>query len=1072
MKNINWLFRYVFFLFFLMIFVSQAYALNHNSNKNKYPSILSITTPYSEFFAHDIANNKSESLLYSIPEEDYLNDFTLVKQKNSTNNHSLDQRKSIKKLTGIISGRVTDEQSNPISNISVSAYSFDGVRFYWNSTAVTDNNGDYILFGLDTNDYFLIFTDTIGSYKEEGYSNEIPATTYTMGSKTPISVIAGQTTNNINESLSLGGTISGRVTGEQNNPLNKVKVTVYRSYFTGYITDIGTTAYTDYNGEYSIKGLSTGTYYLKFNDYKNEYITEGYSNEIPFSSDVYTKTAVDVIEGQTTSNINESLTFGGIITGQVTDNNNNPLPDVYIRAYTFKKDYFKRHENYVYTDSNGQYSLKGLYTGTYYLEFSDSSRNYIEEAYSGEVPFNWNNIDNKTAINITVGQISSNINASLDLGGIISGQVTDEQGNPLLDINVSVYISDGSSLSRPYSNVWTNANGEYSLTGLPGNTYYLYFEDYSENYIREGYKNEVPFRLDDISNKIAIQIESGQTISGINESLTFGGVISGKVTDLNNNPLPDISVYTFIWNGKSLEDVNGSYKTDSNGLYSIGALPSGSYYLHFKDNKYISEGYHDEVPFDLKNIANKTAIKIIAGETVSDINESMQPGGSISGQVTDQQNNPLSRVFVGCVNWPENNPLDNCQTETDANGNYLLEGLITGEYYLYFYDLNGIYLTEGYHNEIPFDYSGINSKTAISVTVEEVTNHINESLDIGGVISGKVTDEQNNPLRNISVEAYILKNNTLKRVGGFGYTDVNGNYTIGALHSGAYYLLYKDFDGVYITKGYQNDVPFSGTNLLNKTAVNVVTGETTSNIDTSMVLLLQKDKDSDGIPNVLDNCPEHHNILQLDFDSDLMGDDCDLDNDNDGLPDIWETENDLNPLDSNDASLDTDKDNVSNLSEYLTGTDPQDNQSNLDSLNLALNTEDFVWNMTGDSPWRIQNLIHYSGDNALQSGFAAHNVTSSIITTVTAVDSISFYWKVSAEPGAYFLKFYVDDIEIYSVDGNVDWQLKTVNLSSGRHTLRWTYSKNSSSYGASDAAWLDNISTKSIVITPILFLLQ
>ncbi len=53
------------------------------------------------------------------------------------------------------------------------------------------------------------------------------------------------------------------------------------------------------------------------------------------------------------------------------------------------------------------------------------------------------------------------------------------------------------------------------------------------------------------------------------------------------------------------------------------------------------------------------------------------------------------------------------------------------------------------------------------------------------------------------------------------------------------------------------------------------------------------------------------------------------DSDGDGLPDFWEQNYGLNPNDPSDASLDSDQDGMTNLEEYLAGTDPLDAESRL-----------------------------------------------------------------------------------------------------------------------------------------------
>jgi hypothetical protein len=304
----------------------------------------------------------------------------------------------------------------------------------------------------------------------------------------------------------------------------------------------------------------------------------------------------------------------------------------------------------------------------------------------------------------------------------------------------------------------------------------------------------------------------------VRQACAAGGSISGTVLRSDDStPIEGVYVdaYDNNWNY-----VTSGY-TDVSGNYSITELALGNYRLQTFNvlgfiNKYFSNS---------ETRPGATTVSVVEGQDRPGKNFSLTSGaGSVSGRVTrSSDGRGLSgicvtayiREFWGTLS-------DVAIAYTDFRGRYTIPGLGSRTYYLKTSNATTFgYLEEYYNNS---DIEG--GASGVSVASDANTGNINFSLDLGGIISGRVTrDSDGVGIPNVEIR-YLTNADFFGIIssGKATRTDDEGDYRFTGLPPGNYGVFTSDSQG-YTVENYD------GADWMGAKAVAVFLGAETSDID-------------------------------------------------------------------------------------------------------------------------------------------------------------------------------------------------------------------------------------------------
>ena len=303
---------------------------------------------------------------------------------------------------GNVTGTVKNASAAGIGGIGVDAFRYNAsLEWPWEGVGYTQTNADgtYDLGGLPAGNCRIQFSDDAGAYAPQYYNNK---PTIDLGDD--VAVTVGATTSGINATLAASGNVSGTVRNASGAGLGNISVSPARPDGSGGWEWLSGTQ-TNADGTYDLGGLPTGAYRIEFRDWSGTgYIGQYYDNKptIDAGDDVA------VTAGETTSGINATLAPGGFVSGTVTSAGGAGIGNFWVTALRSDGSGGWEYVQDAPTSADGAYSLGGLPTGTYRIEFRDYSGVYITQYYDNKPT-----LDLADDVAATVGATTPDIDATL-----------------------------------------------------------------------------------------------------------------------------------------------------------------------------------------------------------------------------------------------------------------------------------------------------------------------------------------------------------------------------------------------------------------------------------------------------------------------------------------------------------------------------------------------------------------------------------------------------------------------------------------------------------------------------------
>lgn len=437
------------------------------------------------------------------------------------------------------------------------------------------------------------------------------------------------------------------------------------------------------------------------------------------------------------------------------------------------------------TAADGRFELRNVAAGRYTLVVRRNG--YVDAQYGQKKPS-----DPGSTLTLRPGQKVVDIVFKLGRTGVITGRISDEDGEPMQGIRVNAvreaYIN-GKMRLQSSDERESNDLGEFRLFGLPPGRYVISAEPETWNRAvgdrgfsgadksggERGYAKLYYPGVTDSGKASAINVKEGDEIASIDILMKQVTVyrVRGKVVNLPPKPSgrrwTQVDVLR-INKGAGWESVGTTSAGDADGSFEIRGIPSGNYSIRVIRRSDDGRMHVTQQDFTVGN-ANVEGLTLTLGE-----------GVNIPGRVTWDGAPRLERQgFVIAAISTEDEPFLGTRAEVDDDNQFMLKDVHDGEFRL---DAWGI-SKDCYIKEVRYSDSIVPDAT-IRVAKGSVRPLEITLSSRGAHALGTVQNEDSLPA--VGAWAVAIPDKKTRRASYSANTDQYGHFEVRGLPPGKYKL--------------------------------------------------------------------------------------------------------------------------------------------------------------------------------------------------------------------------------------------------------------------------------------------